>query len=270
MSAREEVLARIRTALGATAGDAPARGGGGGVAGGGGGEPSRDGGAGVAGGGGGSAPSPDGGAPPSGEGALPREGEVPRRYRLRGDASAGDLLDLLAGRLADYRAVVRRTTADGLAATVGEALADRGTRRVVVPPGLHLPALPAGVQAVTDSAFTARELDGFDGAITAAAVAIAETGTIVLDGSPDQGRRAITLVPDYHLCIVRADQVVALVPEAIARLPPDRPLTWISGPSATSDIELERVEGVHGPRTLDVVLVESPVRADGPVAAEDR
>jgi L-lactate dehydrogenase complex protein LldG len=189
-------------------------------------------------------------------GDVREESEPPRGYRLESDADAGELLDLLAGRLADYRATVRRTRPDRLAAAIGEALTARGARRVVVPPGLSVPGLPPGVEAVADDGFTAQQLDGFDGAITAAAVAIAETGTIVLDGSADQGRRAITLVPDYHLCIVRADQVVALVPEAVARLTPQRPLTWISGPSATSDIELERVEGVHGPRTLEVILVE--------------
>ncbi len=189
-------------------------------------------------------------------GATRQSTEVPRGYRLRGEASAGELLGLLAVRLADYRATVRRTTEAQLADTICAALAERGARRVVVPPGLSLPPLPAGLQAVADHGFAAADLDTFDGAVTAAAVAIAETGTIVLDGSPDQGRRAITLVPDYHLCIVRADQIVALVPEAIARLNPDRPLTWISGPSATSDIELQRVEGVHGPRTLEVILVE--------------
>lgn len=129
---------------------------------------------------------------------------------------------------------------------------------MVVPPGLDLSqaALPGGIEVVIDHDLSAAELDAFDGVITGAAVAIAETGTIVLDGSPGQGRRAITLVPDYHLCIVRADQVVEIVPQAVAHLASraGRPLTWISGPSATSDIELERVEGVHGPRTLEVIL----------------
>jgi L-lactate dehydrogenase complex protein LldG len=183
-------------------------------------------------------------------------------YRTVGSLDGAPLLDLLAERLADYRAAVRRTTHGGRAAAVGAALAERGVRRVVVPAGLDLlvvlPALPPDVDLIIDDDLSPQDLDTVDGVITGAAVAIAETGTIVLDGSPDQGRRAITLVPDYHLCVVRADQVVELVPEAIDRLAPraSRPLTWISGPSATSDIELSRVEGVHGPRTLEVILVE--------------
>jgi L-lactate dehydrogenase complex protein LldG len=179
-------------------------------------------------------------------------------YRTSGDPDRARLLDLLEERLIDYRATVRRAAAAGLAAAVGTALTQRGARRVVVPPGLDLPALPAGVEAVPDGGLGPQDLDALDGVVTGAAVAIAETGTIVLNGSPDQGRRAITLVPDYHLCIVRADQVVELVPEAVDRLAPSagQALTWISGPSATSDIELSRVEGVHGPRTLEVILVE--------------
>ena len=179
-------------------------------------------------------------------------------YRTRGELRGEPLLDLLAERLADYRATVRRTSPAGLGAAIAAALAERGARRVVVPEGLDLPPLP-DVEIVTDHGLSPQDLDALDGVITGASVAIAETGTIVLDGSPDQGRRAITLVPDYHLCVVHAGQVVQLVPEAVDRLEPHaaRPLTWISGPSATSDIELSRVEGVHGPRTLEVILVES-------------
>jgi L-lactate dehydrogenase complex protein LldG len=177
-------------------------------------------------------------------------------YRTLGSLDEPRRLDLLAERLADYRASVRRATTDGLAAEVAAALAGRGARRVVLAPGLPVD-LPPNVEAVADDGLSPHDLDEIDGVITGAAVAIAETGTIVLDGSPGQGRRAITLVPDYHLCVVRAEQVVELVPEAVARLAEgaSRPLTWISGPSATSDIELSRVEGVHGPRTLEVILV---------------
>jgi L-lactate dehydrogenase complex protein LldG len=177
--------------------------------------------------------------------------EVPRDYRTSGDLDLPELLDLLTDRLVDYRATVRRTAPDDLLATLVAALTERQAEQVVVPSDLPWD-LPG---AVVDRDLTAAELDRLDGVVTACAVAVAETGTIVLDAGSDQGRRAITLVPDYHLCVVRADQVVQTVPEAIARLDPTRPLTWISGPSATSDIELHRVEGVHGPRTLEVVLV---------------
>jgi L-lactate dehydrogenase complex protein LldG len=179
-------------------------------------------------------------------------------YRTHGTTDSAQLLDLLAQRLADYRSKVRRARPDQVLAAISAALAERGARRMVVPPGLDLPAWPATIQLVTDDGLSARELDEFDGVITAAAVAVAETGTIILDGSAGQGRRALSLIPDYHLCLIRADQVVALVPEAVARLHPGRPLTWISGPSATSDIELDRVEGVHGPRTLEVILISPP------------
>jgi L-lactate dehydrogenase complex protein LldG len=218
-AARDEVLARIRTALG--------------------GSPS-----------GSAAP---GGAPAGGQ--APPTDPVPRGYRTSGDMGTAQLLDLLAERLRDYGCTVRSTAPDQLLATVAEALGQRGAARVVVPSGLDLAGLPAGTEIVAGDGLSPAALDAVDGVITGAAVAIAETGTIVLDGSPGQGRRALSLVPDYHLCIVQAHQVVALVPEALARLDPARPLTWISGPSATSDIELDRVQGVHGPRTLEVILV---------------
>lgn len=160
------------------------------------------------------------------------------------------LLDLFCERVADYRAVVERCSAAELPTRVAAAVAGGS---VVVPSGLGV-AVP---DAVVDDGLTAAELDGIDCVVTAARVGIAETGTIVLDHAPDQGRRIISLVPDLHVCVVRADQVVRDVPDAIGLLDPLQPQTWISGPSATSDIELERVEGVHGPRTLHVVVVGS-------------
>lgn len=194
----------------------------------------------------------------------PSAPDVPRDYRLTGDHPAGDpaLLDLLKDRLVDYRATVHRTTAADLPSTLSSVwatlLPDGG--RVIIPAGLSDSWTPsnaaADVRFVRDDAvFDAAALDGFDAVLTGCAAAAGETGTIALDASPDQGRRAISLVPDRHVCVVRADQVVQSVPELLARLDPRRPLTLISGPSATSDIELQRVEGVHGPRTLVVVLV---------------
>ncbi len=179
---------------------------------------------------------------------APEPPAVPRAYR--GHPSPEGLVDLFLERVADYRATVMRCAPGDLLATVERALGRR--RSVIVPRGLPI-ELP---YATTDSGHTATELDRFDAVVTTAAVGIAQTGTLVLDHGPGQGRRALSLVPDRHVCLVRAGQVVSGVPEAIARLDPGRPQTWISGPSATSDIELSRVEGVHGPRTLIVVLVD--------------
>ena len=178
---------------------------------------------------------------------------IPRDYRQSSDKPD---LDLLVERLIDYKAAVHRVSNDksGIAAAILEIL---GSGSVVVPPGLPTDWLPPEIEAVVDDGLDAARIAAADGVVTGAAVAIAETGTIVLDASPDQGRRIITLLPDLHICVLRPDQVVASVPEAVARLDPRRPLTWISGPSATSDIELNRVEGVHGPRNLHVVLLEA-------------
>ncbi|MFI6080051.1 lactate utilization protein C [Streptomyces sp. NPDC051217] len=189
---------------------------------------------------------------------APDAPEVTRGYLDTHTPDAG-MVDLLAENLADYRAVVHRTDSAGLTELLMRLLAEHGSRTVLVPPGLPpswlAAADPTRIHDREES--TAGELDEVDSVVTGCAVAIAETGTIVLDGSPDQGRRRISLIPDHHICVVRApEQVVASVPQAMPRLDPTRPLTWISGPSATSDIELDRVEGVHGPRTLEVVLVE--------------
>ena len=187
----------------------------------------------------------------------PEETAVPRdywsRHAVRTDTQR---IDLLARNLADYRALVHRCTAAEVPGTIAELLAARGARDVIAPAGIPGDWLPGDVGRVTDDAgLSPRDLDALDSVITGCAVAIAETGTVVLDAGPDQGRRRISLVPDHHICVVRApDQVVDSVPQALPRLDPVRPQTWISGPSATSDIELDRVEGVHGPRTLEVII----------------
>jgi L-lactate dehydrogenase complex protein LldG len=178
--------------------------------------------------------------------------EVPRDYHRVGRHAPGspEALDLLEDRLLDYKAAVHRCGPDAVPDVVTGLLGDES---VVVPRGLPAGWLPSAT--VDDETMTALDLDRFDAVVTAATAAAAETGTIVLHSSPDDGRRALSLVPDHHVCVVSAAQVVHSVPELLARLDPARPLTFISGPSATSDIELQRVEGVHGPRRLDVVLV---------------
>jgi len=208
VTAREEILARVRDALAA----APA----------------------------GVAPT----AEPDGPGL--------RAYRT----CTEDGLDIFLERLRHYGAHTRRVADRKLRRTVRATLADRGVRRVVAPEGIPEPWL-GKVERLTDTpALDARALDEADAVITTCALAIAATGTIVLDGSAGMGRRALSLVPDYHLCVVRSGQIVSSVPEAIARLDATRPLTFISGPSATVDIEMVRVSGVHGPRRLEVIVGE--------------
>jgi L-lactate dehydrogenase complex protein LldG len=182
---------------------------------------------------------------------------VARDYRTRGMLDAAARVELFCERVGEYRAEVRRVAADGVAAAVAETCTAVGARRLVVPAGLPAEWRPATVELVGDDGLGGVELDAFDGVVTGCTVAIAETGTIVLTAAPAEGRRAITLVPDLHVCIVDERRIVELVPEAIAALAgaKRRPLTFISGPSATSDIELSRVEGVHGPRTLVVLVV---------------
>ncbi|MEE4496435.1 LutC/YkgG family protein [Streptomyces sp. BE230] len=181
---------------------------------------------------------------------------IPRAYRTGRTLPDAERLALFTDRLIDYKAQVHPCTADRTAEVVAEVLRERGAGRIGVPAGLDpqwLTSYDGEVQQ--DSAdIPAPRLDSLDGVVTASAVSCAETGTIFLDGSPDQGRRALSLVPDLHVCVVDLSTVEVGVPEAVARLVPERPTTLISGPSATSDIELERVEGVHGPRTLAVVI----------------
>ena len=187
---------------------------------------------------------------------APAPVEVPRAYRLHGEAGEAEVVRRFVERVRDYGATVIES-ADA-AAAAAEALRVEGAARVAVAHDLPASLRPAGVELVEDDGLAAAELDALDGVLTTCALACADTGTIALDGGPGQGRRAISLVPDLHVCVVRREQVVETVPELIERLEPSaregRPIVLVSGPSATSDIGLERVEGVHGPRRLVVIV----------------
>jgi len=190
---------------------------------------------------------------------TPATEEVPREYRTTSTMSQEQLIELLVDRLVDYKADVDVIEAEQIPEFVASKLKDASS--VVYPQGLDagwLSAMGSEVELRLDAPgarLSVAELDATSAVVTSSAVSVAESGTIILDGQPDQGRRAISLVPDHHVCIVPVSTIVQLLPEAMPRLSITRPLTWISGPSATSDIELERVEGVHGPRTLDVLMV---------------
>lgn len=195
----------------------------------------------------------------------PEDVSVERDYRDQDDAPHAEIVERFAERAAEYEATVHRVPDSELPGAIAEVMERRGIRKLVVPGGLPDAWVPAGVEALRDGASTRlsnKELDRSDGVLTGCALGISQTGTIVLDAGEGQGRRALTLLPDYHLCVVREDQIVGLVPEAFVKLKgtvkdEGRAITFISGPSATSDIELNRVEGVHGPRTLEVLIVAS-------------
>lgn len=189
--------------------------------------------------------------------------DVPRAYLqagVQGATGESTTVDLFCERVADYRATVKRIGADELSDALKSACEQRGALRLAVPAQAPAWTLEAIELVRDDPPLSPRQLDGFDGVLSGCALAIAETGTIVLDGVGASGRRALTLVPDYHLCVVRAQDIVPSVPDCVAALGPvvadGRPITLVSGPSATVDIELVRVNGVHGPRTLDVFVVE--------------
>jgi L-lactate dehydrogenase complex protein LldG len=191
----------------------------------------------------------------------PADVAVARDYRRQGDATREEMIERFIERVSDYKVAVRRVSEQKLPGAIAAACAARKVHRLVAPADLPQSWMPAGIELLHDEPpLSNAQLDQSDGVLTACALGIAQTGTIVLDGGAGQGRRALSLLPDYHLCVIFEAQIVDLVPEAITRLADavrlrGQPITLISGPSATSDIELNRVEGVHGPRTLDVLVV---------------
>lgn len=195
----------------------------------------------------------------------PEDLEVPRKYRVQGDLSGAEIVSLFAERVGEYKARVQRVGAGEIKQVIAESCRREKVENLVVPEGFDMEWLPDSVSPLVDrleSPLSHIELDGSDGVITGSALAVADTGTIFLDSGKGQGRRALTLLPDYHICIVREDRIVELIPEGFAHFQSSvkkegLPITLISGPSATSDIELNRVEGVHGPRRLEVLIVRS-------------
>jgi L-lactate dehydrogenase complex protein LldG len=190
----------------------------------------------------------------------PGDVRVVRDYRTADPAPRPAIVAQFIERVAEYKAVVKAVASADLPRAIAETCAARGVKRLVVPADIPEEWIPPGVTPLRDPGLSYDQLEHSDGVLTGCALGIAQTGTVVLDCGPTQGRRVITLLPDYHLCVIREDQVVGLVPESLARLhsaaqTPGRPITFISGPSATSDIELSRVEGVHGPRSLEVLVV---------------
>ena len=183
--------------------------------------------------------------------------EIQRSFHRKGTLSSEERIALFSDRLHDYGVGVHESSQQQLRRLMSNVLAQRYKKTILVPPAWPVSWMPLDVEVIRDEALSYDSLDRSEGIMTASTVAIALTGTIILRGGPLEGRRALTLIPDYHLCLVEADQIVELVSEAIERLREvsTAPLTFISGPSATADIEMMRVQGVHGPRTLDVVIV---------------